>query len=368
MSERIDAFVVCAPGLEPLALAEVQRLGVRPARTVKGGIECTVTWPQLWSLHLRSRVATRVLVRVQRFRAESFPALEAGMRHIDWSKWLAADAAVEVQSSCDRGSALYHSGAVAERVATAVGRPEGRGQTVMVRIVDDVVTVSLDASGAGLHRRGWRGASGKAPLRETLAATLVVASGWDPRRPLVDPFCGAGTVAIEAAMIARRMSPGRNRSFAFMEWPTFDERGWARVLRGADDDVIDRCPPIVGSDRDDGAIAAAIANAATAGVGDNVVFERRTISDLMMPPRAGWIVTNPPYGKRVGDDVRDLYDRFGQVLRDRASDWQVALMAPKWTPVRRLGIPLHSALHTTNGGIAVDVLTTLGAETTVSGV
>ena len=353
---RLEAFVVAAPGLERVLLDELTRLDVKPARAVKGGVECSLTWPQLWGVHLRSRLATRVLVRVQRFRATSWPEMEAGLRRVPWASWLAADAGVTVQASCDKGSALYHSGAVEERVAAALGRPAGE-QTVMVRVLDDVVTVSLDATGEALFKRGWRGPAGKAPLRETLAAAVLLASGWDRRSPLVDPFCGSGTIAIEAALLARRMAPGRHRTFVFQSWPSFSPERWARLVRGADSDVVEKCPPIVACDRDAGAVATTLANAASAGVASNLEVVQRSVSDLVLPGRTGVVVTNPPYGARLGGDVRNLFDRFGAVLRERAPGWRVAVLASADTPVPRLGLSCTSALHTTNGGIPVDVWT-----------
>ena len=360
MSARLDAFVVAVPGLEPLVLAEVQKLGVRPAHAVRGGVECTVTWPQLWALNLRCRVATRVLVRLRRFKADGFHSLEKGLGAIPWGEWLHADAGVKVAVTADAGSKLYHSGAVEERAIAAPGRPEG-AQRVFVRVLNDVVTVSLDASGDSLHRRGYRGAAGKAPLRETLAAAVVLASGWDARSALIDPFCGSGTIAIEAAMIARRMAPGRHRSFAFESWPAFDAEGWERVLRGADGDVVAKCPVLIASDRDAGAVAASVANAATAGVGDDIEVVQRSASDLQLPAgRPGWIVSNPPYGVRIGGgggggdgDLRNLYDRFGAVLREKAVGWHVAMLASADTPVARLHLPLRPEVTTTNGGIEV---------------
>ena len=364
MSTRIDAFVVAVPGLEGLLLDEVQRLGVRPARAVRGGVECNITWPQLWSINLRSRIATRVVVRVARFRADGFHSLQMGLRAIDWSAWLpAADgpsAGVTVTATCDKESKLYHSGAVEERALEVLGRPPG-AQLVRLRVLRDTVAVTLDASGAPLHHRGWRGPAGKAPMRESLAAALVLASEWDVRAPLVDPFCGSGTIAIEAAMIARRIAPGRNRAFAFEQWPSFEPVAWERLLRGADGDVVHKCPPIVASDRDAGAVAAVIENAERAGVGSNVEVVQRTVSDLALPARVGWIVSNPPYGHRVGgsgggdNDLRNLYDRFGAVVRERAVGWHVALLAAGDTPVSRMKLPLRPTLATTNGGIDVVV-------------
>ena len=356
--------MVAVPGLEPLLLDEVQRLGVRPARAVRGGVECNITWPQLWAINLRSRIATRVVVRVARFKADGFHSLQVGVRAVDWSSWLPEGGGVTVAATTDKDSKLYHSVAVEERVAEAMGRPLGP-QAVQVRVLHDVVTISMDASGAPLHHRGWRGPAGKAPMRESLAAALVLASEWNMKTPLVDPFCGSGTVAIEAALIARRMAPGRNRTFAFQEWPTFEATAWERLLRGADGDVVEKCPPIIACDRDEGAIAAVVVNAERAGVAANVEAVQRTVSDLTLPTRAGWIVANPPYGHRVGGtgggdrDLRNLYDRFGAVLRERAAGWHVALMAANDTPVSRLHLPLRPTLATTNGGIEVAVHTGL---------
>jgi len=372
MSARIDAFVVAVPGLEPLLLEEVQRLGVRPARAVRGGVECNITWPQLMAINLRSRVATRVVVRVAKFHADGFHSLQVGLRAIDWAAWLpdaeGPAAGITVAATCDKESKLYHSGAVEERVNEVLARPLG-DQVVQVRVQRDLVTVSMDASGAPLYHRGWRGPAGKAPMRESLAASLVLASEWNMKTPLVDPFCGSGTIAIEAAHIARRMAPGRNRSFAFQHWPQFDATAWDRLLRGADGDVVEKCPPIFAADRDAGAVAATMENAASAGVSSNVEAVLRTVSELSLPERAGWIVTNPPYGHRVGGagagrsgeggdrDLRNLYDRFGAVLRERAVGWHVALLAAHDTPVARMHLPLRPTLATTNGGIEVAIHT-----------
>jgi len=354
VSTRLEAFVVAAPGLEPMVQAELVKLGVRPANVTHGGVNCSLTWPQLWAVHLKSRMATRVLVRVARFKADGFDTLTAGLARIDWSAWLPAGG-VEVAASTDGKSKLFHTGAIAERVVAQIGRGEGT-QQVLVRVQRDVVTVSIDATGPALHKRGYRGPAGKAPMRETLAAALLVASEWDVKKPLVDPFCGSGTIVIEAAMRARRIAPGRHRTFQFMQWPSFDAVAWERLVKGADSDVIDRCPPLLAFDRDDGAVAATLANATTAGVAGQINVERRAASDLVLPSTAGWIVSNPPYGARVGGpDVRDLYDRFGDVLRERARGWHVALLASRDTPVTRLKLPLVPMLETTNGGIPVAV-------------
>lgn len=351
---RVDAFVVVVPGLEPLVLDEVVRLGVRPARIVRGGVACTVTWPQLWSMHLRLRMATRVLVRVARFRADGPGTLTAGLRRIDWNQWL-PEGGVDVRGTVEAAPGLTHSGVVVERTAAVIGREAGM-QIVQVRVVGDDVTVSLDATGEPLHRRSWRSGGGAAPLRPTLAAALIVSSRWDRRRPLVDPFCGAGTVAIEAAMLARRMAPGRHRTFAFSTWPSFDAERWTRLVAGVDGDVVERGPLVMASDRDAGAVDTTRAAAASAGV--EIVVEQRTISELVAPPgRAGWVVTNPPWGHRLGDRraLIGLYDRWGRVLGAQFAGWHVAVLAPPSTPVEATGLAFDDVVHTTSGGIGVAV-------------
>ena len=351
---RVSAFAVCTPGLEPILLAELTKLGVREPVARRGGVTCTATWPQVWSMNLQLRTATRVLVRVARFPADGFGPLQAGLRRVDWAQWLPTDAALDLAVSAT-GSRLYHLGAIEERVREVVPSGDGPVQELYVRVVHDAVTISLNASGDPLYRRGWRLAPAKAPLRETLAAAAVLAAGWDLKSPLVDPFCGSGTIPIEAALLARRVPPGRHRSFAFETWPSFDAGRWARLLDAADADVLDRSIEIVGSDRDEGAVVAATANAERAGVDDTVSFRRASISELTLPGRRGWIVTNPPYGVRIGGgDVRDLFDRLRAVLRERASGWHVGLVAGAGAPVERLGIvPTGEAVQTTNGGLPI---------------
>lgn len=373
-SLRLAAFAVCAPGLEPLVAAEIERLGVRGARLRRGGVDASLTLAQLWSANLRLRIATRILVRLGRIPAAGFGELQAGLRRIDWAAWLPPGTAVRLKVASS-SSALFHTEAIALRageVLSAVGYEVVAGatrsstdderaeaQAIHLRMTGDVALVSLDASGEPLHRRGWRLAGGKAPLRETLAAALVAHSGWDRRAPFVDPFCGSGTIAIEAALIARRVAPGRNRRFAFERWANFDPSAWSRLVAGADADVVASKASIVAADRDPGAIAAAQANAARAGVAEAIEFRQAPISALELPRRPGWVVTNPPYGRRLrGGDLRDLYDAFGRILAERAAGWRVAAVASERAPITRLRQPFTRRVHTTNGGLPVDLVAT----------
>jgi putative N6-adenine-specific DNA methylase len=195
-------------------------------------------------------------------------------------------------------------------------------------------------------------------MRETLAAALVLASGWDRRTPLLDPFCGSGTIPIEAALIAAGIAPGRSRAFRFMRWPGHDLSEWHRVHSDAlRRENPDHLPMIRGSDRSAAAIRAAIENAGRAGVTSLVHFEKLDAIRLEPGAAAGWVVSNPPYGVRLGDtgEARRLMARFGDRLRQRFDGWHVGLLAPVQLE-RVLGVPLVAKFRTTNGGLRVQFL------------
>lgn len=380
-SLRYDAFAVAAPGIAPLVAGELHALGITHAGPESGGVAFTTDAAGLYAANLNLRTASRVLVRVDEFRASNFHELERRTARIAWEEWIAPGRAVALRVSC-RKSRLYHSGAVAQRVGEALARvagvqaalaadgegdaggagvapnDEGGRQLVVVRIFEDRCTVSLDSSGALLHRRGYRQAVGRAPLRETLAAAMLLASGWDPATPLVDPFCGSGTIPIEAALMARRIAPGRDRAFAFQEWPRYDGAAWQRVFARAREGERPAPAPIVGSDRDAGAIEAARANAERGTVGADIVFEQRPASAVVAPGGVGAVVTNPPYGVRVAGagDLRDLYSRFGAVLGAHFVGWRVAVLSADPRLTGQLGVRLDERLRTSNGGIDVRLM------------
>jgi len=373
---RLDCFAVVAPGLEALALAEARALGL-PATEEEGGFA--------WSGDLRSvlvanvglRIASRVLVRIARFEARSFIELERWGRRIPWRDVVAPGMTVRFRVTCKK-SKLYHSDAVAQRLADAatwsvlgvhaeggsIGEDEPHdgedAAMFVVRFHRDRCTVSADASGDLLHRRGYRQATAKAPLRETLAAALLAASAWDGEAPLVDPLCGSGTIPIEGALLARRMPPGARRSFAVERWPEMTAELAAAVREELSAKRLDAAPgPIVGSDRDAGAIEGASANAERAEVGSDLDLAVHALSAMRLPAGGpGWIVTNPPYGVRVAESgrVRDLWAQLGHVLRQRAPGWRVTLLSPDAALERQLQIPLRVVTRTANGGIPVRIV------------
>ena len=242
----------------------------------------------------------------------------------------------------------------------ATGDPE-REQLFIVRFFRDECTISADSSGDLLHRRGWRLESGKAPMRETLGAAMLLASGWaDANAPLVDPFCGSGTIPIEAALLARRIPPGHTRDFAFRHWPGHDDAVWRQTLKDLEAGTKPAAAAkIVASDRDAGAIESAKANAARAGVANDITFETKPLSAIE-PPADAWLITNPPYGVRVGDKsaLRDLYARLGQLAKSRPSNGRIVLLSADHALDKATGLQFEELFRTTNGGVPVRCLAT----------
>jgi putative N6-adenine-specific DNA methylase len=377
-SGTLPLFAVTAPGVEPLAAEELRRLGIAGVAEA-GGVAWTGSVHDLYAANLHLRTVSRVVLRVGDFSARSFIELERHARKLPWDRLLTPGRAVRWRVTC-RKSRLYHERAVEQRFQEAVERAigavatvsgedeeeEGAGeQLFVVRFLRDRCTVSVDSSGELLHRRGYRQATAKAPLRETLAAALLLASGWDGDAPLLDPLCGSGTIPIEGALLARRIPPGlasatrEPRRFAFQEWPDHDEKLWSAVVERGRDGILERAPvPIHASDRDAGAIEAAHANAARAGVEADLELSVRALSAADPPPGAGWLVTNPPYGVRVGEAgrVRDLYAALGRLARERLAGWTVALLSADRALEAQVGIPLAEKLATRNGGIPVRVV------------
>jgi len=284
---------------------------------------------------------------------------------MEWSRYLIPGQKVSIQVTCHK-SRLYHSDAVAERILGSIDdyfsasskktELSTEGQIVLVRLVNDNCTISLDSSGDLLHKRGYRQAVAKAPLRENLSAGIIMASGWDKVAPLIDPFCGSGTIPIEAAMMAQHIAPGINRSFKFTNWPAYNKLTWIQILDEAKKQIIKESPPIFGYDRDAGAIEMSKANAARAGQKDQIQFFCQAVSLLESSSSTGWIITNPPYGIRVSEnkDLRDLYARFGAILKQNFSSWHVSVLCNDDQLIANLGLQKpEKTIRLINGGISV---------------
>jgi putative N6-adenine-specific DNA methylase len=372
------ALATAHPGCEAILAREVAAPGMPAPEIVAGGVELEVDDRGLALANIGLRTAGRVLVRVAEFHARSFAELERRARAVPWERFLGEVAAAHFRVTAKK-SKLNHERGIAERLGRALAERspatklvEARGeveienrevsllpttQRFVVRFHRDICTISADASGPLLHRRGYRVESGKAPLRETLAAALLLSVGWDGSEPLIDPLCGSGTIPIEAALIANRIAPGHSRRFSFERWPGVS----GTVVDSARRALSVPVPPvpiriqILGSDRDEGAISAAKANAGRAGVGDAIAWSRRSLSAIEPPSSPGWIVTNPPYGTRVGERLalRDLYAQLGNVLRRRCPGWRIAMVSADRALERQVGLEWRVEAITENGGLPI---------------
>jgi len=387
-------FVVTAPGLEPYTAEELRALfpDIDPApaseadshlhpfdtaqgkpssfilHPLSGGIEFRGDLPALYRANLHLRTASRILARLGNFfHATTFPELQQRAARLPWERFLTPGQPVSLRVTCHK-SKLYHSDAVARTVSAALAERLGQPsptvkaddetdqppQLIVVRLADDKCTVSVDSSGTLLHKRGYRQAVAKAPLRETLAAAILMASGWDKVSPLLDPFCGSGTIPIEAALMALGIPPGINRRFAFMDWPNYDEQLWLSLK-----DQIHPSSfilhPLLASDRDAGAIKMSQANAERARVADYIEFKCQAVSSVTPPREKGWVVTNPPYGLRVseGKDLRNLYAQFGNVLREQCPGWNLSVLCSDPVLLGQMQVKLDTSLALVNGGIRV---------------
>jgi putative N6-adenine-specific DNA methylase len=362
---RFEIFLATAPGLEEALCAEVRSKGFNSPRAVPGGVTVRGGWPDAWRANLWVRGAGRVLARLAAFRAPHLGELESRARKVAWGEVLRPDVPFRVEATCAK-SRIYHSGAAAERVETAIrealGAPASPDAPILVRvrIENDLCTLAVDTSGAPLHKRGYKAEVGKAPMRETVASLFLRQCGFDGSEPVVDPMCGSGTFVIEAAEIAARLNPGRARHFAFEDLATFDAAAWQR-MRDANGR---RVPPhrCYGSDRDAGAIRMARANAERAGVAAFTEFRQCAISDAVAPEGSpGLVIVNPPYGARIGDRKRlaALYRVIGQTLMGGFAGWRVGLITSEATLARATGLPfLPPAAPVPHGGLRVTLYRT----------
>ncbi|NTW43722.1 MAG: class I SAM-dependent RNA methyltransferase [Anaerolineaceae bacterium] len=384
-NDPVQFFISCPPGLEQLLASECASLGLSHKSTTQktspvykaisgeetGGFSFEGTLEEVYASNLQLRIASRVVIRLGEFFSASFSELRKKASKLAWEKYLQPGQNINIRAVCHK-SRLYHSDAVIERILGAINdhfasatktiRPitlSTDGQLILVRLVNDFCTVSIDSSGEHLYKRGYKQAVAKAPLRENLAAAMVAFSGWDGGNPLIDPFCGSGTIPIEAALSASKIPPGIARHFRFTDWPGFNKQDWNLVIDKSKREIRNSKLSVFGYDRDAGAIENAKENAARAGQKKQIEFLQQAISYLEPPAGTGVIITNPPYGVRISEnrDLRDLYARFGAILLEKFKGWSVVLLSSEDRLTGNLGFcQPESFLHFTNGGIPVKLL------------
>lgn len=381
-------FLVASPGAEPVVLREAASLeGVARASAAPGGVLIEGALELALRANLGLRAASRVWLRLGEVEAREFAQLRRRSGTLPWEAFVPAGAALHVTVSATR-CRLYHTDAVAETIELAVhdrlrrrGAVPGRTGTIVpdgeaalpVRLLargeGDRWTLSVDASGELLHRRGWRRQGGAAPLRETLAATILGLAGWDPATPLVDPLCGSGTVPIEAAGIALGRAPGLGRSFACERWPSLDADRCRKIRAEAEARAAasaaslataSRPAPILGFDRSAEAIVRARRHAEDAGVAARVTFAEGELADLRAPRGhgRGLVVANPPYGRRLESprSASDTYARLGWVLKERFARWRAAIVVPTPELARALKMEPAAEHRLAHGGLRVRLL------------
>lgn len=359
-----EAFALVQPGLEPVLHDEMIELGL-DAALAEGGVSFPASEGALHRMHWWARIPTRVWVRLGRFPAVTLDALAAGVRRLPWARFVRPRQGLEVRVTA-HGSRLRHRDRVARKVEHAVEdalrgprRPAVRGPKpppalLLVRIVDDVVEVSIDASGETLHRRGWRKHIGDAPLRENVAAAVLRLAGWDPGERLVDPMCGSGTFAIEAATLALGLPSGKGRRFAFEAWPDHDAEAWNAFRRRPHAGRL-ADPQILAGDRDERVVRAARTNAERAGVGGRIGFRVADVADWdRLRGSAGLVVSNPPWGERI-KGMRAAWRALGTTLKRSFSGWRVALLVPRTQCLKDAGLSLPRIATVRISGLRVAV-------------
>ena len=331
-----EIFLVTLPGLEDFLLAEVREQGFKKPKVISGGVLIQGGWPEVWRANLVLRGASKVLARVGEFRAHHLAQLDKHARKFPWADFLLPGHSVKVEVSTNRKSEIYHSGAAEQRFERAISetfgariadRLEDTDILIKVRIARNLVIISLETSGTALHKRGYKQAMGKAPLRETIAAMTLRACGYKRTEPLLDPMCGSGTYPIESAEMAGNLMAGRDRRFAFEKLASYD----ADAVKKMKTDWFTRTPPahFYAYDQNVGAVEAAKANAERAGVSEACHFAVQPLSKLRAPDGpAGLVMVNPPYGERIGKKktLLGLYREFGDVMQTRFKDWRVGLV------------------------------------------
>ncbi|QDV08037.1 Ribosomal RNA large subunit methyltransferase K/L [Planctomycetes bacterium Poly30] len=367
---RYTFFATCAPGIEPVLHAEAAALKLGKVERQVGGVRFEGSMRDAWRANLWLRTAVRVLRREARFEAPSESALDAGVAGIDWKAFLTPGGTLWVDAQT-KDSALDHSQFLAQRVKDGIvdqvrgddgTRPSVDRDTADVRVhlhlFKDRATLSVDTSGHSLHRRGWRTAQGRAPLSETLAAAVVLLSDWNRRSPLIDPFCGTGTLLVEGGMIAANLAPGLTRErFGFESWRDHDEPAWQRAR--AEAQAAMKLPTklrLIGSDIIQDRLDEAAHHLEIMGLGHLGTLELGDARKFQGRP--GWnatVVANMPYGERIGDDVEALHEAFGARLREH-SGYSTSILtgSSRLAGLLRLSRPTRHRLL--NGGIDCEVV------------
>ena len=326
--KTFEIIATSAFGIESVTAREISELGYKDILTENGRVTFRGDFDDIARANVCLRTADRILIKLAQFKATTFEELFQGVYAVEWADILSPDAFIHVVGKSVKSTLVsvpdcqsITKKAIIAKLKLKFGKeifPEdGAEYRISVSILKDIVTVTLDTSGAGLHKRGYRSLAGEAPLKETLACSLLLLSYWRGERLLVDPLCGSGTIPIEAAMIALDIAPGMNRGFAAERWQNFDYDAFERARNEAKQRVrTDLNLNIYGSDIDPKAIELAMRHAEEAGVDEYIRLKQMNVADLASKEKYGFIVTNPPYGERLGEsrEAEELYRVMGKTF------------------------------------------------------
>lgn len=339
MTTTITLIATAAMGLESVVAKEVRQLGY-PVEVENGRVRFHAPISAIPRCNLWLRTADRVKLLVGEFKASTFDELFEATKSLPWEQFISEDGKFPVSGKSVK-STLYSvpdcqaitKKAIAERLKLKYGLASKMPETgplykVEVALHKDKATLTLDTSGSGLHRRGYRVGQGDAPIKETMAASLVMLTNWKPDYTLIDPFCGSGTIPIEAALIGQNIAPGFNREFASENWTFVKRMHWEKAFEEAEDLAnYDQALDITGSDIDHNMIKIANQNANEAGLADLLSWKQMQVKDLHLRKEDGYIIGNPPYGERIGDKkaIAKIYQDLGNIMFDHPT-WSVYIL------------------------------------------
>ncbi|WP_139904254.1 THUMP domain-containing class I SAM-dependent RNA methyltransferase [Clostridium thermarum] len=326
---QYDLIATSTFGIEAITASELKALGYKDINTENGRVTFKGDERDIARTNIWLRTSDRVLIKMAEFKAESFEELFQGTKAIDWWKIIPENGKMHITGKSVRSKLFSVSDCqsiVKKAVVEAMKRKykrdvfteDGPVYKIEVGILKDIVTLTIDTSGPGLHKRGYRENAGEAPLKETLAAALVLISKWNPDILLYDPFCGSGTIPVEAALIGKNIAPGLRRSFVSEDWPNIKKSIWQEVRREAEAAINDKEFVIYGSDMDGRVLKTARQNAIKAGVEQYTNFQKLPVEEFSSRKRVAYIITNPPYGERLGEEkqVRKLYETLGNLYKN----------------------------------------------------
>ena len=337
---KLDLIATSTFGLEALVARELKDLGYDNTKVENGRVTFTGDESAICRANLWLRTADRVRLKVGEFKATTFDELFENTRALPWPDLIPADAAFPVDGKSVQSTLFSISDcqaivkkAVVESMKKRYKKEwfeeKGPLYKLEVSMLKDVATLTIDTSGDGLHKRGYRITGSGAPLRENLAAAMVLIARWQPDIALIDPFCGSGTIPIEAAMIGMNLAPGMNRNFISEKWPVIGQDFWREARRETHENAkYDNKLDITGTDLDQKAVDIARKNAVEAGVEDEIHFQVMPFSELSSKKKYGKIICNPPYGERLGNmqEVENLYREMGKVFK-RLDTWSFYILS-----------------------------------------